>query len=63
MLVPVPNVNPVAPYSTFQEVSVPPAVQDTSAEEEVIFEAVNGDVWGQVADCLIWKLSIAISLQ
>jgi len=44
VLVPVPRANPVAPYSTFQEVSVPPAVQEISAVEDPTFDAVRGDV-------------------
>ena len=37
-IVPDPWANPAAPYSIFQAVSVPPAVQDKSAETSVTFE-------------------------
>ena len=44
VLVPEPNVNPAGPYSTFQDVSEPPAVQEISAVEDPTFDAVKGDV-------------------
>ena len=44
MLVPEPNVKPVGPYSTFQDVSEPPAVHEMSAVEDPTFDAVRGDV-------------------
>ena len=39
--VPEPWVNPTGPYSKFQAVSVPPAVQERSAEEVVKLEAAS----------------------
>ena len=41
ILAPVPGVKPVAPNSTFQSVSVPPAVQVITASDEVILEDVR----------------------
>ena len=48
-MVPLPGANPEAPYCMSQAVSVPPAVQERSAEFAVIFDTVKLEGGGQVA--------------
>ena len=49
---------PAVPYSIFQEVSVPPAVQEISAEADPMFEAVSALGLGHVARLFTAILSI-----
>ena len=60
--VPVPNVNPEVPYSTFHAVSVPPAVHDKSAEDVVMLETASAVGSGQAGASLTPNSSIAMSL-
>ncbi len=56
MLMPVPWVNPAGPYSISQVVSVPPAVQDTSADISVMFVAIPAVGASQVAAAITFKV-------
>ena len=47
---PEPWLNPVSPYSIFQELSEPPAFQDKSALLEVILLAARLFGWGHVTN-------------
>ena len=50
IVVPCPKVKPAGPYSIFQVVSLPPAVQDNSACVSVMLEADKAVVVSQEGD-------------